>query len=160
MAIDPHQFWAENWYNHAPLTDAMVAEAEQTLGVRLPAELLELLRVQNGGYTNGFAYPMTVHTSWADDHVPLDSLKGIVTDPLCKTALNLLDTPYLTKEWGLPARQVLLSGEGAYWISLGYRDRMEPSVVWIDVDRREDVQVAPSFKAFLTGLLPASAYAA
>ena len=58
MPIDPHAFWGANSYNHPPLTDEMVAQAEARLGVRLPPELIELLRIQNGGYTLAFAHPM------------------------------------------------------------------------------------------------------
>lgn len=40
----------------------------------------------NGGYTQGFAFPMTVRTSWAENHIPLDSLNGIVVDKSVNTA--------------------------------------------------------------------------
>jgi len=160
MAIDPRAFWAENYYNHPPLNDQMISEAEAALEVKLPVELIELLRIQNGGYTKGFAHPMSQRTTWAADHVPLDDLAGIVTNPSVDTPINLLETAYLTTEWGLPPKQVLLSGDGHYWITLDYRNGPEPSVAWIDVECGEDLQVAPSFKAFLLGLVPASTYAA
>ncbi len=158
MPIDPHAFWGVNSYNHPPLTDEMVAQAEARLGERLPPELIELLRIQNGGYTQAFAYPMQQKTTWADDHVPLEDLAGIVLDPQHETAMNLLDTEYMTQEWDLPPKQVLLSGDGHYWITLDYRNGPEPSVAWIDVDCDEDVQIAESFSAFLLGLVPASHY--
>lgn len=158
MTIDHASFWGDNYYNHPPLTDEMVAYAESTLGVRLPAELVDLLRVQNGGYTAGFAHPMTQRTTWEEDHIPLHDLAGIVTDPNHDTAQNLLSTAYMTQEWGLPPKQVLLSGDGHYWITLDYRLGDPPSVAWIDVECEEDVQVAPSFAAFLAGLVPDSAY--
>lgn len=159
MAIDPHAFWDENYYNHPPLTDAMIAEAERKLGVRLPAELIALLRVQNGGYTKGFAFPMSRKTSYADDHIVLEDLGGIVTDPNHETAHNILDTEYMTNEWGLPPKQVLLSGDGHSWISLDYREGSEPAVAWIDVESDEDVRVAGSLREFLDGLVPSSTYA-
>jgi hypothetical protein len=158
MPIDPHAFWGANHYNHPPLTDDMVAQAEARLGVRLPQALIDLLRVQNGGYTQGFAHPMQQKTTWAEDHVPLDDLAGIVLDPQHETAQNLLDTGYLTQEWGLPPHQVLLSGDGHYWITLDYRNGPDPSVAWIDVECGEDLQVAGSFAEFLAGLVPASDY--
>lgn len=158
MPIDPHAFWGANHYNHPPLTDEMVAQAEARLGVRLPQALIDLLRVQNGGYTQGFAHPMQQKTTWAEDHVPLDDLAGIVLDPQHETAQNLLDTGYMTQEWGLPPQQVLLSGDGHYWITLDYRNGPDPSVAWIDVECGEDMQVAGSFAAFLAGLVPASDY--
>ena len=158
MAIDKNTFWGSNHYEHPPLTDEMLGRAEGALGVRLPTELIELLRIQNGGYTEGFALPMSRATSWASDHIPLDELNGIVLDPTVKTALNLMDTAYMTAEWDLPPQQVLLAGAGHYWITLDYRNGPAPSVAWIDIDGGEDFQVADSFAAFLFNLVPASVY--
>ncbi len=158
MAITADQFWRSNYYNHPPLTDEMVAEAERQLGVKLPAEYVALLRIQNGGYTHGFGFPMNRPTKWAVNHVPLDTLFGIVTDPDHPTAQNILQTAYMTREWGLPPRQVLLTGDGHWWISLDYRTGEVPSVAWLYIDLGEDIQVAPSFAAFLDGLLPESTF--
>jgi hypothetical protein len=158
MAFDPHAFWDDNYYQHPALSDEMRAVAEATLGVRLPEELISLLRIQNGGYTKGFAHPMRQPTTWAEDHVPLDDLAGIVTDPNHKTAQNLLHTEYLTQEWGLPPQQVLLSGEGHYWITLDYRNGATPSVAWLDVESGEDIQIATTFARFLDGLVPSATY--
>jgi hypothetical protein len=90
--------------------------------------------------------------------VPLHELFGIVTEPDHKTAQNMLLTEYITKEWGLPPRQVLLAGDGHYWVTLDYRCGAEPSVGWIDTECGEDMQIAPSFDVFLAGLVPASIY--
>lgn len=158
MPTDPHTFWDSNYYEHPPLTDDALAFAEQSLGVSLPVELVSLLRTQNGGYTKGFAHPMRLRTSWAEDHVPLNDLAGIVTDPNHRTALNLLDTEYMTAEWGLPPKQVLLSGDGHWWLTLDYRNGPAPSVAWIDVDSGEDIQVSESFASFLHALVPSSTY--
>jgi hypothetical protein len=158
MAIHDDQFWGSNSYNHPPLTDAMLAQAEEELGVTLPRELVRLLRIQNGGYTKGFAYPMQQPTTWASDHVPANELFGIVTDPTISTAQNLLKSEYWTQEWGLPPRQVILLGDGHWWITLDYRRGSSPSVAWIDVECDEDVQVAESFSAFLDGLIPESQF--
>ena len=74
-------FWNETvaFEVQAPLTDAMVARAEETLGVTLPDAYLALLRIQNGGYTTDAfqAHPAPEPTSWAPDHVPFDSMFGI-----------------------------------------------------------------------------------
>ena len=158
MAIDKNTFWGSNHYEHPPLTDETLGRAEGALGVRLPTELIELLRIQNGGYTEGFALPMSRATSWASDHIPLEALNGIVLDPNFETALNLMDTAYMTAEWDLPPQQVLLAGAGHYWITLDYRNGPAPSVAWIDIDSGEDFQVADSFAAFLSNLVPASVY--
>jgi hypothetical protein len=152
--IEQDQFWDLDHYNHPQLTDDMVVYAERQLGVRLPVEYISLLRHQNGGYTKGFGYPMRQRTTWAEDHVPLNELFGIVTVPERNTALNILDTPYLTEEWELPPHQVLLSGDGHWWVTLDYRNGEVPSVAWIDVESDEDIQVAPTFADFINGLRP------
>lgn len=155
--MPPRNFWASNYYAHPPLTDEVVLAAESLLGVRLPPELLALLRIQNGGYTQGFAHPMSQPTTWAKDHVPLEDLAGVLL-PDHPSPMNMVRTPALTREWGLPPKQVLLSGDGHYWITLDYRKGSSPSVAWIDVECGEDIQVAPSFAAFVEALVPATQY--
>ena len=155
--MPPSNFWASNYYEHPSLTDEAIEAAQALLGVRLPVELLALLRIQNGGYTQGFAHFMTQPTTWAKDHVPLEDLAGILA-PEHPSPMNLVRTPEMTIEWGLPPNQVLLSGDGHYWITLDYRNGPAPSVAWIDVECGEDIQIAPSFSAFLEGLSPASKY--
>ena len=159
MPIDPNNFWSSNSYNHPQLTDEMVEFAQAKLGVKLPAEYLSLLRIQNGGYTKGFGFPMTQKTTWSDDHVPLAELAGIVTDAKIETVQNILDSPEMTNEWGVPPRQVLLAGEGHWWVTLDYRNGDIPSVAWIDVECDEDLQVAPTFADFLAGLRPDEEFA-
>lgn len=151
--VAPSDFWSTNYYEHPPLTDIALARAERILGVRLPAELVSLLRLQNGGYTKGFIHPMTRPTTWAKDHVPLHDLAGIIIDPDHTSPMNLIRTEEMTQEWGLPRKQVLLSGDGHHWITLDYRNGSNPSVAWIDVDCGEDIQVASSFNEFFAGLL-------
>ncbi len=68
--------------------------------VKLPAEYIALLRIQNGGYTHGFSFPMTQRTTWAKMCLWMIDLAGIVTDPEIQTAQNLLDTADMMEEWG------------------------------------------------------------
>lgn len=157
MAIDKYNFWAGNYYNHPPLTDDMVSQAEKRLAVKLPSELIELLKVQNGGYTKGFAFPMTKATSWFENHISLPELFGIV-DESFSTAQNILSTEYMTKEWDLPEKQVLLCGDGHWWITLDYRKGDSPTITWIDTEAEEDIYISDSFKTFLNGLVPEEAF--
>jgi len=157
MTINPREFWGTDYYRNPRLTDAMVAEAQEILGVTLPGELIILLRVQNGGYTRGFVFPTDTPTSWAEDHVALNELFGIGSKEGPTGSHNLLDTAYMTDQWGLPPKQVLLAGDGHWWITLDYRQRSVPSVAWIDVEVGQDLQLAPTFDEFLTGLLLADA---
>ncbi|MBC8166853.1 MAG: SMI1/KNR4 family protein [Bryobacteraceae bacterium] len=134
----------------------MVAGAERRLGVGLPSEYLALLRIQNGGYTHGFGFPMSQRTSWATDHVPLDALNGIGGPDAELGTHNILDRDYMTEEWGLPPHQVLLTGDGHWWITLDYRNGPSPTVQWLDVEIGEEVVVADSFATLLAGLRPSS----
>lgn len=158
MAERDESFWGLNSYNHPPLTDEVLALAEGSLGVKLPAEYVELLRIQNGGYTAGFAFPTSVKTTWADDHVPLEDLNGIVAGVDVSSAMNLMDNEYMCEEWKLPPMQVLISGDGHTWISLDYRKGVIPSVAWIDVECDEELQLASTFAEFIEKLVPASVF--
>ena len=135
-----------------PLTEAMVARAEETLGVRLPEPYLALLHVQNGGYTTDVfqAHPAPEPTSWASDHVPFDSMFGIGAN-----GEGVLQSAVLSREWRMPAGLVLLTGDGHWWIALDYRrsgSAGPPSVVWYDNEVGEDIQLACNFKTFIEGL--------
>jgi hypothetical protein len=159
MRINRADFWDINYYNHPPLSDEMITAAETMLNVKLPTLLIDLLKIQNGGYTKGFAYPMTVKTTWAQNHVPLSELFGIVTEPSIKTAQNILDTAYMTEEWGLPEKQVLLTGDGHWWITLDYRKSEIPTIRWIDVECDQDFHVAETFDDFINGLVSEDIFA-
>ena len=155
--VDPHDFWRLDWDKSPQLTPALVQRVEATLGMALPAEYLALLNVQNGGYTKGFVYP-TSRTSWAEDHVALDALNGVGPSEALPSGLhNIYNSTYMVAEWDLPHSQVLLTGDGHWWISLDYRSGSAPSVRWLAVDSGEDLELAPSFAAFLAGLQPAAA---
>lgn len=143
-----------------PLTDESVREAEAKLGVRLPADLLALLRVQNGGYTRDEyrVCPTSRPTSWADDHVMVDEIMGTATRE--STAVSLLDSPRLDEEWQQPPELVLLCGDGHWWIALDYREcgpDGEPPVIFYENDSEgspDELLLAPSFREFVCKLQP------
>lgn len=152
--MNKNDFWNFESKDFPKLTAEMVTIAEEKLKVKLPKLFIELLQLKNGGDTNEFAFPMKEKTAWAEDHVPLYELNGIITDNNIDTTINLLLNDYMTNEWGLPEKQVLLYGEGHYWITLDYRKGDEPTVRWIDVDQGEDIHMADSFEEFINGLVP------
>ncbi|QUQ68515.1 SMI1/KNR4 family protein [Kutzneria sp. CA-103260] len=145
-------FWGGGTYAvQPPLTDEAVLQAQDLLGVTLPAALLDLLRVQNGGIVacGRRRFPTSAPTSWADDHVPVTDLMGIGHTP---GVASLLDVPDLIDEWGLPDGVVPVSGDGHCWIALDYRRSAEPAVTWIDTDRQTELALAPDFRSFVEGL--------
>ena len=151
------RFWGTDYDHNPSLTDDRIREVESILGVTLPLELVSLLKVQNGGYTQGFVFPTNRRTSWAEDHVPFDELFGIGNSEGPSGIHNILNSAYMTVEWGLPQRQILLAGDGHWWIALDYRGSSVPAVAWIDVEMGEEVRLANSFKEFLEALLPCGA---
>ena len=135
-----------------PLTDAMVADAEALLGVRLPEDLLALLRIQNGGSVRDEfrAYPPP------GDHVYFDHVMCIGPAPGSTVSLN--ESPRLNETWEQPRDLVLLSGDGHSWIALDYRPRpQEPAVIFYDndADPHEETVLAASFREFVERLEPA-----
>jgi hypothetical protein len=155
VGISPDIFWGDNIYNHPPLTDEMLSFAERSLEVELPKKYVELLRVQNGGCTRGWGYPMNAPPKDEFDYWELEKMSGIIVNPKQFT-LNILDTPDMTNEWGLPPRQVLLEGDGHTWISLDYRQGMAPKVIHIDAELGGETVIADSFDEFVDGLVPYS----
>ena len=157
MTIDEiaQRFWATDVRHgvQAPLTDDALESAQRALGHPLPEDLVRLLQIQNGGHVQDDvrAHPSPEPTSWATTWVPFDQCFGIGPD-----GLSLLDAPHLLREWGLPEELVLLSGDGHAWIALDYRSTSagQPSVIFIDADSGQEVRLAPSFRAFVDGLMP------
>jgi hypothetical protein len=137
----------------------MVEAAGRTLGVELPRLYVDLLRVQNGGYTSETcnAFPTQQQTSWGEGHVPFESVRGIGPADAQQFARGILDNDYYVEEWALPDGLVLLTGDGHWWIALDYRrtgPEAEPSVCWFDTDEGDSVELAPSFDDFVRGLRP------
>ena len=153
MKINKTEFWGDNYYKNPVLSDEMIVEAENKLEVKLPDLFIELLKIQNGGYTKGYAYPTRVKTTWADNHVPLTELFGIVLDKNFNSSHNIMESYNMTEEWGLPEKQILLTGDGHWWITLDYRNSDIPSIRWIDCECDEDIHIADSFADFIGELV-------
>jgi hypothetical protein len=132
----------------------MVKRAEEKLNVKLPDLFIELLKIRNGGYTRGFVFPTHKQTSWSDNHVPFDEMFGIDFSNTIESEQSIMDSPYLTSAWGLPEKQVILSGDGHWWITLDYRAHdYPPAVAWIDTEMEQDIQLADSFDEFMNALI-------
>jgi hypothetical protein len=147
------EFWGENYYNHPPLSEDMVRQAENVLNVKLPPSYIALLKVQNGGYTKGFQFPIEKGII-ALDVIPVEQLWGIIFDPSINSAQNILESHYLSDEWELPASQVLISGDGHWWISLDYRWDKDPKVSFWDMDLNVELILAETFTGFIDKLVP------
>lgn len=150
--MNKNDFWDISRPSDGPILDAeLIAYAEKVLNVRLPTLLIDLLKIKNGGSTRDFALPTIRKTCLGDSYLRIDELYGIVDDHL-SSKTNLMQSAYLIKEWGLPDKQVLLLGDGHWWITLDYRNGAEPTVNWIDVENEQDFLIAPTFNAFVNSL--------
>ncbi|MFI7685152.1 hypothetical protein ACIBWG_21135 [Streptomyces griseoaurantiacus] len=88
-------FWdADSDYGvQQPLTDQAVRDAERLLDGTRPASLIDLLRVQDGGQVTGArnAFRTDRQTSWSEDHVPFDHVRGTTATT---RAITLLSWPF------------------------------------------------------------------
>ena len=155
MPIPPSAFWNKRYIKNPPLKEADIAKAEAHFGCTLPTEFLDLLRVQNGVFTNDLAFPVT-GMSWSEDHVLFERLNGIAFGD--EAAYTIMETDYMTKEWGLPPKQVLLGGDGHTWFSLDYRQGPVPCLSWLDADSESSRVLASSFAEFYEALVPAAQF--
>ena len=136
------RFWdldrASDYGVERPLTDEALAAAEQQLGRTLPPELVELLRVQNGGRV------AAEFSRIPAAEVPFEDMQGIGPGGIPRA----MDPEYE------PEELVPLTGDGHWWIALDYRAGDEPAVTWYDIEVERDVRLAPDFRTFLEGLQP------
>jgi hypothetical protein len=139
-------YWVPDSTDLPPLRDEWLRAAQRELGVGLPSELVQLLRLQNGGQLR-----YDSHAADFDDrdHVGVHDLRGIGPNERDGLRYN----QYYLDEWQLPSGLVLLDGNGHEWIALDYRNAStEARVSWVDADANRTVVLASTFGDFLTGL--------
>ncbi|MEC2402297.1 SMI1/KNR4 family protein [Bacillus subtilis] len=144
------EFWENSEYDPFRLKDISedeIKKVEKKLNVTLPEQYKKLIIQQNGGLINFNAFPTDQETSWADDHIEVDHIRGIGKD------LGILESEDLIKEWGLPQRLLLIQGDGHNWVALDYRLTNEnPPVHYFDLELNNDFKIADSFGEFLSKL--------
>ena len=162
-------FWREDsWarkYACPPLMPAIVAEAERMLGYKLPASYIWLMERQNGGVPVKTCFPTCVPTSWADDHIMIETIFGV--DVYNRVLVNsiLTETKLMVEEWGYPPIGIAICDcptGGHQEVFLDYRacgPRGEPKVVYVDQeDAYSILPLADTFEDFVRGLADSSAY--
>lgn len=149
-------FEADDYYTGPPLSAALVARAENTLGVRLPETYLEVLRSRNGGVLRRPIFPTDFPTSWARDHFEVRALLGVGGHFGIDSSSGMGSGDQIA-EWGYPDIGVVVcdtpSG-GHDTVMLDYSSsgsRGEPTVAYVDEDRVPK-RIARSFGDFLKGL--------
>lgn len=152
MRASPQTIWrvpAYLPYVQPKLTDAVVREAERALGVVLPVEYLDLLRVQNGGAIR-FTLPHFANSSINGIGPHLPTLTDFSWDEIRDQVSFELD--------GL----VPFDGDGHWNLCLDYRGaatgsasvetqpmKAGPRVTFVDIECDREVLVANSFAEYL-----------
>ena len=132
-------------YVHEVLTDETVKTFEQKIGYKLPQSLIDLLKIQNGGYTRYRFFP----------DIPPVQIRGIGT-----TFPNLIsleeDLGEVFDDYRNLALENVISfdGDGHYYYCLDYRKNKEtPQVSFIDLESDEQQVIAENFDVFLDKLI-------
>lgn len=131
-------------YVHEVLTDETVKTFEQKIGYKLPQSLIDLLKIQNGGYTRYRFFP----------DIPPVQIRGIGT-----TFPNLIsleeDLGEVFDDYRNLALENVISfdGDGHYYYCLDYRKNQEiPQISFIDLESDEQRVIAENFDEFLNQL--------
>lgn len=154
-------FDASTHYTGPRLTEAMIAAAEQTLGYKLPAAYLQLLRVKNGGCPKRQCCP-TSGTHWSDNHVRVVTIFGIGGQWGIDS--EQFGTRHMIEQAGLPEIGIVVGwtpAAGHDAIMLDYSvcgPRGEPRVVHVDPEDDLSVVLAADFEAFLAKLVDCRPY--
>ncbi|MFB6503957.1 MULTISPECIES: SMI1/KNR4 family protein [unclassified Streptomyces] len=169
--FDMAGFWDDSAYalkeyvEEAPPTRELIASVEEEIGgYRLPDSYIALMTAQNGGVPNRDHFPMTEPTSWADDHIVINGIRGVGrTRP--QSLVGEFGSRFWIEMWEYPDIGVYFAdtpSAGHDMLALDYRAcgrDGEPAVV--HVDQEDDFAITPvaeSFEAFVRGLVDESVY--
>ncbi|MFL0365177.1 MULTISPECIES: SMI1/KNR4 family protein [Pseudobacillus] len=142
--------WEEEFdeYFLGELEIEMLQKVQFELNIDLPTLYINLMSNRNGFYLKKKYFPTSTANSWANNSVHVDYLYGIGENP------GLLDNIYLRKEWGIRSEKlIIVSAEPPIFICLDYRKRKTPAVTFIDVEEKQEFQLAVNFEEFITGLV-------
>ncbi|MEL6436692.1 MAG: SMI1/KNR4 family protein, partial [Pseudomonadota bacterium] len=141
-------------------SEAMVAETEKRLGVKLPETLRNIYKVQDGGSLPTFFVPKRpdaprTHDNWltafAYDYDVLNPLKDLRSLRDDYVAYDDPDDPEATQYWIPGSDQlILIAARTGYGTALDYRNGDEPGVLLFDQNEDEkELMRFESFDAFL-----------
>ena len=155
-------FTSDSYYTGPEMSDDLVRDAERRLGLVLPASYVRLLYERNGGVPVRCCCPAAAPTSWAEDHIKIEALRGLGGEWGIDSEGGLGSVDMI-REWGYPDVGVVIchmpSG-GHDAVMLDYsgcgRDG-EPSVIYVD-DARRVQTLARSFAEFVAALFVCPEY--
>ncbi|MCH5583519.1 SMI1/KNR4 family protein [Shimazuella sp. AN120528] len=159
------EFWDESDYytNPIPVSDEMIDHAQQKLGYKLPQSYIALIKTKNGGIPINTCFPTNTPTSWAEDHIEIENIRGIGGD------------------YGIDSEQTRGDAELGYPVEIGFiicdcpsagHDAImldyslcgkegEPRVIHVDVEISDDPIItilADNFETFIKGLVNGEKY--
>ena len=143
MGATPDTIWrvpAYLPYLQPPLTDKILAQAEQQIGQKLPQEFVALLRQQNGGYLR-YSLPESPHEKIAGIGPHFPSLTDFDWDEC--------------QDWvSFPLQGLVpFDGDGHWHLCLDYRKNAKnPAVSYIDIECDSQSLKAETFAAYLNKL--------
>lgn len=125
-----------------------IERIQTALNVNLPVSYIKLMYKRNGFYLTKKYYPVSSPNNWANNSVHVDFLYGLGENP------GVLDNLYLRSEWGIRSKKlIIISAEPPTFICLDYRKKKNPSVIFIDVDVKQEIKLANNFEEFIEGLV-------
>ena len=142
------------------VSDHVIARAERKLGVRLPQAYLALISQRNGRTPKRQCFPTRQPTSWARDHLRVQTLIGIGYEDGLDGEFG---SEYLVEEWGYPKLGVVVfdtPSAGHDTVMLDYSTcgpEGEPRVAYVDEDRGV-LLLAESFDGFVASLVDCSEF--
>jgi len=141
MDIELNNFWKSPTYLpylQPKLTEEALNDAETKIGYKLPKELVELLKIQNGGY---------ISLSLTDS--PHTTIAGI--GPYFPSLMDF-DFEEVQEYVDFPLQGLVpFDGDGHWHLCLDYRSNVEnPQITFIDVECNEQEIIAESFSEYLS----------
>lgn len=145
------QMYEEFWYIEEDETptcasDAAIKNAENKLGIKLPADVVNLLKISDGGI------PWLRKYTYKGEEYNLHDFFGVT--PREKGPACIIPPPdYDGSVHNVPENVVVFSSQGLLWLGLDYRtSKTEPAVLHYDPFEDELVQIADNFRQFFEGL--------
>lgn len=138
-------------FDNEPLTDEMIERAEIKLGVKLPAEYIELIKERNGGSLNCSCFP--VDGKDADKlgkSINIDHIMGIGKDNG-----GILQSLFFAEEFELKPKLIPFYGDGDSWICFDYNKKgpfKSPVISYVHSHSGEVTEISPDFKTFIEQL--------
>ena len=149
-------FKDDDYFTGPSVSDALIQAAEASLGFRLPASYVDLLRERNGGTPVRRCIRVDGPTSWADDHIEIAGIRGVAGE-WGIDGQDGLGSRDMISEWGYPDIGIVvceMPSGGHDVVMLDYSacgSDGEPSVAYVDEDRSIRT-IAHSFSEFLQRL--------